>query len=228
MGRANNLALKKIKKDFAFILNPDVVLHKNTLKNIIEATNDIKKFGILAPILNKKEFPNFKLAKKKLDEINIKKPFKVDSVDGFAMFLNLKRLKKIKNFYFFDKNIFLYLENDDLCKRVNDSGENIYIVPKSKIKHLGGRGVDPKYKFEIELSRNWHWMWSKFYYNKKHYGYFKALIKILNNLISSNIKYIYYLLKFNSFKKKIYLMRLMGIYNSIIGNKSYYRPKVEN
>ena len=228
MGAANNLALKNIKNDFALILNPDVELTKNTLNKIIEASNDIKNFGILAPILNKKEYPNFKLAKKNIREIKIKKPFKVDSVDGFAMFLNLKRLKKIKNFYFFDENIFLYLENDDLCKRVNNSGEHIYVVPKSKIKHLGGKAVDPKYKNEIELSRNWHWMWSKFYYNKKHFGYFIALIKILNNLISSKIKFIYYLIIFNCFKRQIYQMRLMGLYNSILGNKSYYRPKIQD
>ena len=45
----------------------------------------------------------------------------VNSVDGFAMFLNLKRLKQLENFKnnkFFDEKIFLYLENDDLCKRI--------------------------------------------------------------------------------------------------------------
>ena len=26
--------------------------------------------------------------------------------------------------------------------------------------------------------RNWHWMWSTFYFNKKHNGYFLALIII--------------------------------------------------
>ena len=44
--------------------------------------------------------------------------------------------------------------------------------------HLGGQAVDPRYEKEIELARNWHWMWSKFYYNNKHYGYFNAVTKI--------------------------------------------------
>ena len=30
---------------------------------------------------------------------------------------------------------------------------------------------------EIEFSRNWHWMWSKFYFNKKHFGYLRAFLK---------------------------------------------------
>ena len=91
------------------------------------------------------------------------------------MLLNLKKLNQLQ--IFDDTNIlmkiFMYLENDDLCKRLIDCGENIYAVPNSKIKHLGAKSVDEKYKYEIELSRNWHWVWSKFYYNKKHFGFFQ-------------------------------------------------------
>ena len=82
----------------------------------------------------------------------------VNSVDGFAMFLNLKRLKQLENFKnnkFFDENIFLYLENDDLCKRIIKNNENIYIVPKSNIQHLGASAVNKKYNDQIELSRNY-------------------------------------------------------------------------
>ena len=144
------------------------------------------------------------------------------------MLLNIKKLKKIKNFNFFDENFFLYLENDDLCKRIIDYKENIYVIPRSKIKHLGGKAVNPKYKNEIEFSRNWHWMWSKFYYNKKHYGYSIAIIKVLKNMLSSKLKFIYYSLTFNHYKRKIYQMRLLGLLNSMIGIKSFYRPKIKN
>ena len=81
---------------------------------------------------------------------------------------------------------------------------------------------------EIELSRNWHWMWSKFYFNKKHFGYTNAFMKILGNLASSNIKFIYYLLTLKNYKRKIYQMRLSGLLSSIIGRKSSYRPKIDN
>ena len=228
MGAGNNLGIKNTNKDFVLILNPDVILEKNTISEIISASKKLNTFAIIAPISDNKDYPNYKLHKNESNKFNLSDPFKVKTVDGYSMLLNLKRLKNLRDFDFFDENFFLYLENDDLCKRVNNSGEHIYVVPKSKIKHLGGKAVDPKYKNEIELSRNWHWMWSKFYYNKKHYGYFIALIKILNNLISSKIKFIYYLIIFNSFKKQIYQMRLMGLYNSILGNKSYYRPNIKN
>ena len=171
MGAGNNLAIKNLKKKFALILNPDVLLKKDTIKEIIEASKNIKSFAILAPISDQKENLNYKLENNEIDKVDESSPFKVKSVDGFAMLLNIKKLKKIKNFNFFDENFFLYLENDDLCKRIIDYKENIYVIPRSKIKHLGGKAVNPKYKNEIEFSRNWHWMWSKFYYNKKHYGY---------------------------------------------------------
>ena len=219
MGAGNNLGIKNIKSDFAFILNPDVNLEKDSLDKIFDASKNINDFGILAPISIKEKYPNYQLEKK--TEFDPNKPFRVKSVDGFAMILNLNRLRKIENFEFFDENFFMYLENDDLCKRLIQKNENIYIIPKSKINHLGGEAVNPKYEKEIEYSRNLHWMWSKFYYNKKHYGYLIATTKVLGNFSSAIIKFFYYSITLNKFKRKIYQMRLLGLFNSMIGKKSF-------
>ena len=224
MGGGNNLGIKNVKKDFALILNPDVALENNSMNELMVASKEIGNFGIISPISSKDEYPNYIL--KKDHNFDPDKPFKVNSVDGYAMLLNLKKLKKIENFNFFDENFFLYLENEDLCKRLIENNEDIYIVPKSKIHHLGGKAVDPKYKNEIEYLRNWHWMWSKFYFNKKHYGYLIALMKVFKNLISAKIRFFYYLITFNSFKRKIYQMRLLGLISSMRGKNSYYRPKI--
>ena len=103
----------------------------------------------------------------------------------------INQIENFKNFNFFDENIFLYLENDDLCKRLTDMNVNIYVVPKSKINHLGGRAVSQKFSEQVELSRNWHWIWSKFYFQKKHKGYFIALIN--NSCKLSKYDYCYLL-----------------------------------
>ena len=224
MGAGNNLGIKNVNKDFVLILNPDVTLEKSSIDEMIIASEEIENFGIIAPLSDKSEYPNYTL--KKNNDFNSTKPFKVKSVDGYAMLLNLKKLKKLNDFYFFDENFFLYLENEDLCLRLEKNDENIYIVPKSRIHHLGGKAVDPKYKNEIEYLRNWHWMWSKFYFNKKHYGYLIALFKVFKNLISAKIKFFYYLITFNTFKRKIYQMRLLGLMSSMIGKNSYYRPNI--
>ena len=224
MGAGNNLGIKNVNKDFVLILNPDVIFEKKSIEEMILASREINNFGIIAPISDKSEYPNYTL--KKGYNFDATKPFKVKSVDGYAMLLNLKKLKKLNDFYFFDENFFLYLENEDLCKRLEKNDENIYVIPKSRIHHLGGKAVDPKYKNEIEYLRNWHWMWSKFYFNKKHYGYMIAVLKVFNNLISAKIKFLYYLITFNKFKRKIYQMRLLGLINSMIGKNSHYRPRI--
>jgi len=229
MGAGNNYGLSEIDTDYGFVLNPDVVLRNDTIDEIIFASNQIDTFSVISPIMEEENYPNYKM--NKLDNsINKKeKPFKVESVDGFAMLLNLSRLKKLENFKdeFFDENIFLYLENDDLCKRIIEHGESIYVVPKSKIKHLGAKAVDEKYEYEIELSRNWHWVWSKFYFNKKHYGYLDAFFKVCPIFISATFKMFFYFF-INKRKKTIYLYRILGFLNAVVGKKSFYRPKINN
>lgn len=228
MGAGNNLGIKNVKTDFAFILNPDVILDPNAINEIINASKKIESFGIIAPIENNKNYPNYKLDDSKKNFFNENNPFKVKSVDGFAMLLNLKRLNLLDKFDYFDENFFMYLENDDLCRRLNDSNEKIYIVPKSKVKHLGGKAVNEIYKYEIELSRNWHWIWSKFYFNKKYNSYFFALFNGLPSFISSLFKFLFYLLINNQKKKNIYLQRISGFTNALFGKKSYYRPSIKD
>ena len=228
MGAGNNLGIRNVTTDYVFILNPDVVLEKNTIEEILIDSKKLDSFGLIAPISNNKKHPNYKINKMNKPINNIE-PFKVESIDGFAMIINLKILKKIdqfKNNNFFDENIFLYLENDDLCKRINNF-ESIYIVPRSKVNHLGASAVNKKYSDQIELSRNWHWIWSKFYFNRKHYGFLKAFIDGLPSFLSAILKLLFYSL-INHKKKGIYLYRVLGFLNALFGNKSYYRPKIDN
>ena len=58
------------------------------------------------------------------------------------MLLNKKNFKEID---YFDEKFFMYLENDDLCKRVKERGGSIYVVPKSKINQLAAKTVDRKF-----------------------------------------------------------------------------------
>ena len=190
MGSGNNQALKQVKTDYAIILNPDVILKKDTIEEIINCSHQIESFAILAPISTDPKYPNYKI-KKNIDSIDYNLPFKVESIDGFAMVLNLKRINKIesfKNYDYFDEKFFMYLENDDLCMRLIKEKENIFVVPKAKIKHLGAKAVDDKYFHEIELSRNWHWMWSKFYFNKKHNGFLIAFFSVFPNFFSAVLR----------------------------------------
>ena len=231
MGSGNNLGLKYVKTDYAIILNPDVILESNALDEIITASKNIESFAILAPLSTNKDYPNYKIDKKTEAKVDDKLPFKVKSVDGYAMVLNLKKINQIENFKnsnFFDENIFMYLENDDVCKRIIDNNENIFVIPSSKINHLGAKGVNEMYAYEVELSRNWHWIWSKFYFNKKHYGFLFAFFHCFPGFLSSIIKFLFYSVLLKHKKKKIHLQRIKGFINALLGKKSSYRPEINN
>jgi N-acetylglucosaminyl-diphospho-decaprenol L-rhamnosyltransferase len=217
-GKANNIGLKKVKTKYALILNPDTILSSNSLKLFFEFTKTNKDFTILGPNQNEKLST---LDNHKKREIEF---FETDKIKGYAMFLNMEKLKSVG---FYDENIFLYLEEIDLCKRVKDAKGKIFICPNIIIFHHGGKSVNNNYANLIELTRNWHWMWSLFYFNKKHYGYLSASILILPKLLSSIIKMSFYFLISNKQNKEIYSKRFSGIINSMLGKNSWYRPNLD-
>ena len=222
MGSANNKGIKLCKTDYAFVINPDVKFYENTMSELITLSSKYNDYSILAPISDDVKYPNYKIINKKIKNDN---PdfLNVDSVDGYAMLINKN---KFSDNIYFDENFFLYLENDDLCLRKKKENNKIYVAKKAKVQHLGAKSHSPVFEKEIEFSRNWHWMWSKFYFNKKHYSYSKAILIGLPTLINSVIKLFYYFVTHNKFKKKIYTMRFLGLINSMFGKKSWYRPQI--
>ena len=135
-------------------------------------------------------------------------------------------IKKFNDDYF-DENFFLYLEEIDLCRRMRNNNEKIFIVRDSIISHYGGKSADERFRKEMEFARNWHWMWSIVYYNKKHFGFLTALKKTYLNFLLSFFKSILYLLIFNFNKSKIHWLRLNGLFNAYIGKKAFYRSKLD-
>ena len=215
-GSANNIGLKQIKTKYALILNPDATLHPSTFGNFIKATEKIYDFAVMAPYIQE-EKDNFD--KNYLKNIS---SVEVENVKGFAMFLNISKFKEVG---FFDENFFFYFEEIDLCKRLINHGQKIYLIPEIKIDHGGGASHDQSIDVEMELSRNWHWMWSTFNYHKKYKGFFVSFFIILPKMCSAIIKVLIYTLIFNK-KKKIYYQRLSGLINAIMGKSSWYRPKI--
>ena len=207
-GKANNFGINKSQTPYVFILNPDVVLSDDFLRIFLKKI-EYKKFSIAAP-LEKNNNINYKF-----DENGVAN---VKFVKGFALLINKKLVNK-----YFDENFFLYLEEIDLCKNVINSGGKIILID-IKINHLGGNSHGDRDDFEMEKSRNWHWMWSKFYYNKKHYGYLYSFFKSFPILVLSFLKFLIYKIIKNKKKKMIYYMRMMGLINSYLLRNSYYRP----
>ena len=220
MGAGNNFGIKKSKTNYVMILNPDTILQNDTLTEIFKISNNLD-FAILSPISLNKNYPNFTKIKKPSNVFE--NLFEVDRVDGYAMILNKSKFEN----KFFDEKIFMYLENDDLCIRMKNKNEKILVYNKSKISHTGASTVDDKYSNELELSRNWHWNWSRVYFRKKHYGLVNAFIYNFPVLIRSCIKSFYYLIINNELKYKIYSCRVSGLINSFLKKESWYRPRLD-
>ena len=210
---ANNIGLNIVKTKYALVLNPDCILEHETIRNFFITANKVQDFHLIGPAQDQMINMDFK----NNDFIE------VENLKGFAIFFNMSKFSN----KFFDENYFLYFEEIDLCKYVKKNNGKIYLDKNIIIKHEGGSSVKKLKKIELEKNRNWHWMWSTFYFHKKHKGFLLALIIILPKLLSSFFKIFIYMLILNKEKHSIYVCRLSGIFNSIIGKKSWYRPSID-
>ena len=235
-GGGNNFGIAAVETDYILILNPDVICSKDFFSNIddvIEENNNFSVIGcqylhdkVFMPAgffdkkKNKKFVENFR--NDETEDLS-----EVDWVTGCSMLLNIT---KFSNKKIFDENFFLYFEEFDLCKSLKDKGEKVYSSKKLKIHHLGFKSSfedNSSFKKNINRMREWHWMWSSFYFYKKNYGYFFALNKIIGKFITATLKTIYFSLTFNQIEKEKYKYRFLGIYNSILNRPSSFRDNID-
>tara|TARA_B100000686_G_scaffold13988_1_gene13398 strand:- start:1600 stop:2433 length:834 start_codon:yes stop_codon:yes gene_type:complete len=212
-GKGNNIGLKAAKTKYALILNPDTELFPQTLEGFLTVAKERPNFAIIGPGITDDK----KNLERKVDIRTVK------TVKGFAMFLNLLEFKEVG---FFDENFFFFLEEIDLCMRLSKQNKEIYYAPSIPVYHEGGHSHDSSFNYQMELSRNWHWMWSTFYYNKKYRGFIISLTMVTPKLFSSIFKFFLFFMLRNQGKKEIYYQRYSGLINSIIGKSSWYRPRV--
>tara|TARA_Y100000741_G_C17954294_1_gene437082 strand:- start:107 stop:583 length:477 start_codon:yes stop_codon:yes gene_type:complete len=91
MGSGNNLGIKESKTDYVLVINPDVILAPNTIKELILASENISDFAILSPMSSNNNYPNYELDERQKKNENKDLPFNVKVVDGYAMLFNKKK-----------------------------------------------------------------------------------------------------------------------------------------
>ena len=213
-GRAANFAKSKVSTKYFLLCNPD-------LENIND--NAIEIFYNIAENL----YPNFLSLGPSYKDNEINKKFnhiKKNKISGACMFLNSLSFKKLGGF---DENIFLYFEEDDLCKRGNKLKLFSYQLNNLIVHHEVGTSasnINEIEKRKIKELTLWHFIWSKFYFSKKKYGKFISLLIFLPIIIRIITKI--FLNKLIKNKKQLikYKTRYDGLINSIKGNKSSLRP----
>jgi len=230
-GKASNIGIEKINTQFVLLLSTDILIKENQIdlieSEILKLNNS---FALASPLsddlidfIKNNNFDKF-LENKIIDPNNNDDSTKVDLIKGCSLIINLKKFEKQK---VFDENFFFFFEEIDLCRRVKNSKESIYILNKIKIIHYSGKGVDPKLQSNYDDFRNWNFYWSRFYYYKKHYGYLFSFIKHISKLLRFFVNTIrFYPFSKDEFKKN--KSRFLGLSCSMIGINSKLSNKILN
>jgi len=227
--KAMNKAIKMAKTPYVFLNPSDVKISNKLFYSLLSVANHLKDFALLTPSYRDRSVhSNYFIwnKKNKLDKtltINKKKYYlkEVDFIDGTILI----NKKKIGNFLF-DENFFIYYEVMDFSKRLIDKGLKLYACTNLKFEHFGGKSHNKKFNLHANISRNWHYNWSKFYYFKKHYNYLFALKKLSPNFIRALKIYLMNLINFkkeNKIKKILALSEIKGILSAVFLKKSDFR-----
>lgn len=189
-GKAHNIAIKKSMEQglsYHIVLNPDIVIQEGALEKLTFYMNEHPEVGNIMP---KIIYPNGQLQylckllpspidlifrrfipfKKWRDKINQKyelhsfrydKKINIPNLSGCFMFLRTEALEKVG---LFDENIFMYLEDIDLNRRIHRAYKTIFF-PEAVVVHEYQKA---SYK-NIKLLKA-HIKSAIYYFNK--YGWF--------------------------------------------------------
>lgn len=173
--KAVNQGAIQASGQYLFLLNPDVILAKEALSELIKVINSNEKIAMVGgKFINEKgkllvsfgNFPSVKtefVQKLKLYKIfpwgryiestfTSNKLFKtIHQVDWASGGFCLIKKDVFQTLGGFDENFFLYLEDVDLAKRIHELGYQIYFCPMAEAVHRQSRsnsGLAKKYEQE--------------------------------------------------------------------------------
>ena len=217
-GNQINYGSKLVKTEYFLISNPDLTgIDHLSIFNFVKAAKQLNnKFSALGPrFVN----ANPKSHKQSIDNKTITE---MKFISGAFMFFYKDNFDHLDGF---DENIFLYFEENDFCLRSFKINKN-YQINNVFVEHDVGTSVEIKNDIEkVNQSnfRTWHFIWSKFYYFKKHYGILFAIIYFIPIIIRINFRVILYKLKNDKINYDKYKARRSGLYTSILNQKSSKR-----
>ena len=206
-----NQAINLCKTKFAFIKNADCFIDEQNIIKLFDYIKEDTTCGIVSPT-SYDNFGNLTYNSGKLPEnefsylpINVEGNICVEKVLGASMFL---RTDDLKNLGMFNEKLFIYISDDELCKRIRNLNKSIVQIYNSKCIHTHGISkVKNKYK-KIFL-REFHFTHDELiYYKNINDIKFK---KIKSKLINYILKVIINLIKFNISKSITYFARVYAL-----------------
>jgi len=171
-GRANNIGVRAAGTEFALIVNPDCVVDRGAVAALVDAARRYPDAAFFAPRIVEPSGRVF-YQPRSLLATSLTNPggrLVLPEGEACAPFFSgacfLIRRDVFLKLGGFDENIFLFYEDDDLCRRVADSGSALIYVPQAVVRHGRGRSSGDK-PGRIFTSR-WHQAWSRAYVSRKY------------------------------------------------------------
>lgn len=165
-GNASNIILENTKNKYVLLLNPDIEIKEEEIVKFLQISKTVD-FAVAGIDGNQTE----ELYRK------------IDWIMGCVMLFNIEKMKKIG---FFDKKIFLYCEETELCYRIIKSGHKIFHINNIKFEHLESKS-SPTTDNYVFL-RSFHQTYSRFYLKSKKFGRFKAARHALGGILKGTIQ----------------------------------------
>ncbi len=170
-GRAMNLGVQIAQTPFVLLVNPDLTLEPGAVRRLLEAANRYENAAILAPRITEPDgrisFSNRSLLAPYLkNTAGVKWAPEGDCCTPFlAGACWLVRREAILSLGGFDPEIFLFYEDDDLCRRVIDAGYSVVHVHDAIALHERGASSAPAPGRAFKA--RFHLAWSRLYVSKK-------------------------------------------------------------
>jgi N-acetylglucosaminyl-diphospho-decaprenol L-rhamnosyltransferase len=171
-GRANNSGARAAESEFILVVNPDCIVDKGAVPALVDAARRYPDAVLFAPQIVEPDGRVFYQPRSLLASYLTNPQGKLVLPEGeacapfFSGACFLIRRDVFLKLGGFDDNIFLFYEDDDLCRRVADSGSALIYVPQAVVRHGRGRSSGEK-PGRIFTSR-WHQAWSRAYVSRKY------------------------------------------------------------
>jgi GT2 family glycosyltransferase len=171
-GRANNIGARGADTEFVLIVNPDCIVDKGAVAALVDAARRYPDTAFFAPRIVEPSGRVFYQPRSLLASYLPNPSGKLVLPEGeacapfFSGACFLIRRGVFLKLGGFDENIFLFYEDDDLCRRLADSGSALIYVPQAVVRH--GRGQSSGEKPGRIFASRWHQAWSRAYVSRKY------------------------------------------------------------
>ncbi len=185
-GRANNIGVAAAETPYVLIVNPDLELTKGAAAALLEAAERYPDAGMLAPRIVEPSGRIFLQPRSLLSppHLNRSGTMAIPEGDACLPFLSgaclLIRRELFVALGGFDPAIFLFYEDDDLCRRMRDAGHALVHVNEAEARHGRGRSTAPSPQRRFKA--RWHLAWSEHYIARKYGLAGPGPIRMLENI----------------------------------------------